>query len=163
VIAFGLLPRQPAPRVSFVLGVLLAAFALWTSASLLWSVSAEKSIDEVDRALLYLGAFTLVSAVSSRRSLAPSIAGLATALSAVAAVALVARLIPGSFSGRGVSVFLPASATRLSFPLGYWNGLAILVALAVPLLLGVAVSAHSPVARGLSLAPIPIIASVIYL
>ena len=33
--------------------------------------------------------------------------------------------------------FLPNAATRLSFPLDYWNGLGIFVAIAIPLLLGV--------------------------
>lgn len=163
LIVFGLLPRQPAPRASLLLGALLAAFALWTSASLLWSVSSEKTFDEVNRVTLYLGVFVLVSVVSSRRSLAHWIAGLAAAISAVAAVAIVARLIPGSFSGRGLDVFLPAAATRLSFPLGYWNGLAILLAFGVPLLLSLAVVSDAPVVRGLSLVPIPIIACVIYL
>ena len=83
--------------------------------------------------------------VSSRRSLAPWIGGLATAISAIAAVALVARLVPGSFPGRDLDVFLPAAATRLSFPLGYWNGLAIFVALGVPLLLSLAVVSRDAV------------------
>jgi hypothetical protein len=163
LIVFGLLPRQPAPQASLLLGALLAAFALWTSASLLWSVSSEKTFDEVNRVTLYLGAFVLVSVVASRKSLAQWIAGLAAAISAVAVVAIVARLIPGSFPGRGLDVFLPAAATRLSFPLGYWNGLAIFLALGVPLLLSIAVVSPAPVIRGLSLVPLPIIACVIYL
>ena len=117
----------------------------------------------MNRVSLYLGVFAGVVLVSSRRSLAPWIGGLATAISAIGAVALVSRLVPGSFPGRDLDVFLPASATRLSFPLGYWNGLAIFVALGVPLLLSLAVVSRDAVSRGLALAPMPVIASVIYL
>lgn len=163
IVVFGLLPKEPIPRAALVLGVLLMALALWTSASLLWSVSSENAFDEVNRVSLYLGVFVVVALASSRRSLAWWIGGLATAISVIASVALVARLFPGSLPGRDLDAFLPAAATRLSFPLGYWNGLAIFVALAVPLLLSVAVGARVDAVRGLALAPMPLIASVIYL
>jgi hypothetical protein len=163
VIVFGLWPKEPVFRPALVLGALLAALVLWTSASLLWSVSSERAFDEVNRMTLYLGTFVLVTVASSRLSLARWTTGLATAISAIAAVALVARLFPGSFPGGDLGTFLPASVTRLSFPLGYWNGLAIFVALGVPFLLSVAVVSPVPTVRGLALAPMPMIASVIYL
>ncbi len=163
VIVFGLLPKERVPRAALVLGVLLAALALWTSASLLQSVSSENVFDEANRVSLYLGVFLVVTLASSRRSLAWWIGGLATAISAVAAVAVVSRLLPGSFSGRDLDAFLPAAATRLSFPLGYWNGLAIFVALGVPLLLSFAVVSRVAAVRCLALATTPVIASVIYL
>lgn len=163
IVVFGLLPKEPVPRAALALGILLTALALWTSASLLWSVSSENAFDEVNRVSLYLGVFVVVALASSRRSLAWWIGGLATAISTIAAVAVVARLFPGSFPGRDLDAFLPAAATRLSFPLGYWNGLAIFVALAVPLLLSVTVVARVDAIRGLALAPMPVIASVIYL
>src|SRR4029453_12484880 len=127
---------------------LLAALALWTSASLLWAVSSENTFDEVNRVSLYLGVFVVVTIASSRRSLARWIGGLATAIGAIAAVAVVARLFPGSFPGRDIDAFLPAAASRLSFPLGYWNGLAIFVALGVPILLSVAVVLPVAAIRG---------------
>lgn len=163
VIVFGLRSTERVDPAVLVLGALLAALALWTSASVLWSVSAEDAFDEVNRVSLYLGVFVLVVLVSSHRSLARWIGGLATAISAIAAVAVVSRLFPGSFPGRDLDAFLPAAATRLSFPLGYWNGLAIFVALAIPLLLSVAVVSRDTAIRGLALAPLPVIASVIYL
>ena len=163
VVVFGLWPKEPVNRPALVVGGLLAALALWTSASLLWSVSSERAFDELNRVSLYLGTFVLVTVASSRLSLARWMTGLAMAISAIAAVAVVSRLLPGSFPGGDLGTFLPASVTRLSFPLGYWNGLAIIVALGVPLLLSVALVAPVPAVRGLALAPIPAIASVIYL
>jgi hypothetical protein len=105
----------------------------------------------------------LVTLVARRRALPHWIAGLSIAICGIGLVALTSRLIPGSFSSRDLDVFLPAAATRLSFPLGYWNGLAIFLALGVPLLLSIAVASQAPAIRGLALAPIPMIACVIYL
>ena len=77
-------------------------------------------------------------------------------------VALASRLFPGSFPNRGLPRFLPSAGTRLSFPLDYWNGLGIFVALAFPLLL------HSVLVGGRfrrvsALAALPALGSVVYL
>jgi len=160
---FGLLPREPTSRASLVIGGLLAALALWTLASLLWSPSAEKTFDEFNRVTLYLAAFALVTVGVSRRNIGRWADGLAVAIAAVAAVALTSRLFPGSFPEGDLPTFLPGAVTRLSFPLGYWNGLAIFLALGVPLLLRIAVVARSAAVRGLALAPMPVIAAVIFL
>ena len=163
VVVFGLLPREPTSRASVVIGGLLTAFALWALASLFWSPSAEKTFDEFNRVTLYFGTFALVTVGSSRRDVGRWADGLAAAIAAVAAVALVSRLFPGSFPEGDLPTFLPGAVTRLSFPLGYWNGLAIFLALGVPLLLRIAVVARSSAVRGLGLAPMPVIAAVIYL
>ena len=64
----------------------------------------------------------------------------------------------------GLAAFLPSAATRLSFPLGYWNGLAVFVAFyAVPLLLRLAIVAQSFLVRGVAIASIPALAATIYL
>ena len=85
------------------------------------------------------------------------------AVTGVAAVALISRLFPGSFPEGDLPTFLPGTVTRLSFPLGYWNGLAIFLALGVPLLLRLALVARSGLVRGLALAPMPVIAAAVYL
>jgi hypothetical protein len=162
-VVFGLLPTEPASRASLSIVGLLSAFALWTLASLLWSASAEKSFDEFNRVSLFLAAYVLVTVAASRVNLGRWADGLTVAVSVVAVVALVSRLFPGSFPSRELATFLPGAVTRLSFPLGYWNGLAIFLALGVPLLLRAAVIARRPTVRGLALAPMPVIASVIYL
>ena len=77
------------------------------------------------------------SSCSSRRELSRArwCDGLAIGICGVVAVALISRFAPDTFSDRGAAEVLPGAVVRLSFPLGYWNGLAILAALAVPLLL----------------------------
>ena len=163
VILFGLLPGARLSRASLALGALMGALAFWMLASLLWTASGQKTFDEFNRLTLYVGVFVIVCVIVSRTALGRWIDGLAVALSLVAGVALVSRLFPGSFQTRDLETFLPAAVTRLSFPLGYWNGLAILVALAVPLLLSIALVGRTHAIRGTALAAVPVIASVIYL
>src|SRR5918992_1640349 len=44
----GFWPRTPLPVATFVVGGLLAAFAVWTGLSLIWSPSVERSFAELD-------------------------------------------------------------------------------------------------------------------
>jgi len=140
------------------------ALALWTLASTAWSPSAEASFNEFDRVTLYLGV-ALVGALAGRGRVQAWLDGIAGGIVVIAAIALVSRFVPGTFSTRGLSVFLPGSQTRLSFPLGYWNGLAIFVGLAVPLLVGRAAQPGRTcaLARATALAALPAVAAVVYL
>ena len=82
---------------------------------------------------------------------------------AIALLALASRLLPSLGLGQGGSSVLPALATRLSYPLGYWNGLAIFAALAVPLLLRTALTGRTEVVRTGAVALVPFIAGDVYL
>src|SRR6185437_3548406 len=76
--------------------------------------------------------------------------------------ALVSRFFPSTF-GIQPSTILPVINSRLSFPVGYWNGLGIEMALAYPLLLSVMASRRSRLARALAALPLPILGAVMYL
>ncbi len=162
-IAFNLLAPRRLPRATLVVGGLIVALALWTLASVTWAPSAEDAFNEFNRVSLYLGVYVFVALAANRSTVGRWTDGMAAAIAAVAIVALVSRLLPGSFPDRGLATFLPSAATRLSFPLGYWNGLAIFVALGVPLLLRVALVARHDITRGLALVPVPAVVSVVYL
>ena len=142
---------------------LLSAVALLTLVSALWGSSAERALNEFNRVSLYLGVLALVLLASSRISRARFCDSLAVGICGVVLVALISRFASGAFSDRGIADVLPSAATRLSFPLGYWNGLAILAALAVPLLLRAASSAGPPALRAAAVVPLPAIAVVTYL
>jgi len=128
-------PVEPIPRGAVATGSLLAAFAVWDLASTAWAASAEKAYAEFARTALYLGVYVFVVISTGRQRRPHVVDGLTAAISAIGAVALLSRLFPGLFPNRGLSTLLPSSSTRLSFPLDYWNGLGIFVALAFPLLL----------------------------
>src|SRR6185503_18141325 len=72
------------------------------------------------------------------------------------------ELFPGSIGPDAPPVFFPGE-NRLSYPVNYWNGLAILVGIAYPLLLRAATAERPGWARGLALAPFPALTAVIYL
>ena len=82
---------------------------------------------------------------------------------ATGVLALGSRCYPNVFHGDDALRFLPSASQRLSYPLDYWNGLAIFCGLAFPLALRAAVAGAQPLTRALALAPLPALAAVIYL
>jgi hypothetical protein len=163
LVASGLAPREPLGRLGVAAAALLALFTAWTGLSIAWAASAERAVLELDRAALYLGVFTLAYLLVRRADIGAWCDGLALGLSATAALALASRFFPGHFAHSGVEQLLPGVGARLTYPVDYWNGLGILVALAVPLLLRAAVAESQPVVRGAALVPVPGIAAVVFL
>ena len=163
LVALGLAPIQRLRGPALVVAGLLFALALVTLASLAWSPSSENTLHEVNRVTLYLGVFVLVVLLAARDRAASWADGLALAVAAIGTVALASRCFPSLFGDRGLAQLLPSAATRLSFPLGYWNGLGIFLGLGVPLLLRLAVAGQSRIARGAALAPFPVLGAAMYL
>ena len=161
--AFGVRPAAPVPRTALAAGGLLGAFALWTALSIAWAPSAERAFAELGRVLLYLGAFLAVALGARRAQGAAWADGLAAGISVACALALAQRLVPGFATDGGIAVALPEAAVRLSYPIGYWNGLGIFAALALPLLLRAASAARPALARGVAMLPVPLIVAVVYL
>jgi tetratricopeptide (TPR) repeat protein len=162
-VGFDLLPRAARYRFALLPAAPLAAFALVTLASAGWADSAERVVLEFDRAALYLGVFLLVALTARRATLAAWTDGLAIGISATAFLALMSRCFPALDLASPIHGFLPGSEDRLSYPLDYWNGLAILTALAVPLLLRVASATPRSVAAAAALFPFPALGATIYL
>lgn len=155
------LPRLSRPAM--IVAGLLAAFAAWTLASAWWGSDAEQPLVEFDRVCLYLGLFLLAATAARRADVVRCAAGLAAGISATCVVALVSRFFPSPFSSQGLPAFLPSAEGRLSFPIGYWNGLALLVACGYPLCLGLSLRATSWLGRCAALMPVPLFAAAIYL
>ncbi|HEV7846236.1 MAG TPA: O-antigen ligase family protein [Thermoleophilaceae bacterium] len=162
-VAFDLAPRAVIPRPAFACVGLLAAFALFTALSMGWAPSAERAFVEADRILLYAGVLLLPVLFARRGDAGRWADGMALATAVVAALALGQRLFPGLLPDGTLAEQLPNAATRLSYPLGYWNGLAVFVALGFPLLLRAAVVARSVAWRAAALAPLPLMSGAIYL
>lgn len=162
-VGLGLLPASRPPRVALVTAGLLASFACFTLASTAWSASAERTLAEFDRAALYLAVLCLAVLAGTPASAAWVCDGIAAGVSGVAVVALLSRFFPDAVSPGDVATLLPTAHSRLSYPVNYWNGLAILLALALPLLLRAALAERALLWRGLALSPVPAIAAAIYL
>ena len=159
----GLWPRSRVPTSAMVAGGLLAALAVWTGLSALWAPAAETALSELGRVLLYLGIFLLAVLATRSRDGGWIADGLGLGIAAVAALALASRLFPDLVGVTELDRLLPGAGDRLTYPVDYWNGLAILVGLGFPLLLHTATTVRSARWRALALAPMPVLASAIYL
>ncbi|MEA2408947.1 MAG: hypothetical protein QOE69_3066 [Thermoleophilaceae bacterium] len=162
-VAFSLAPRERVAPAAVACAALLGAFGLFAGLSLAWAPSAERAFAVGDQALFYTGVLLLPVLLARRGDAARWADALAVATVAVAALALGQRLFPNLLPDGNLAELLPAAAKRLSYPLGYWNGLAIFVALGFPLLLRVAVAARAWWWRAAAIAPLPAMAGVIYL
>jgi hypothetical protein len=162
--AFGIASaRSGIDRLAGVAVGLLAAFAVWILISVSWASDAERAFAQFTQVALYVAVLAIAIVVARRIPASFLVGGVALALSAVAGVAFVSRCFPSTFGLQPGSTLVPALKNRLSFPLGYWNGLGILIALAYPLLLAVMTSRRPRVAGALAALPLPILAAVMYL
>ena len=161
-VALKVWPWRRLPPAAIAACVALAAFAVLTLLSTGWADSGEKAFLEFTRVLMYLGVLVLVAVAVRARHAAAVSDGLALGIAGVALLALASRLWWGDIGPGAPPSFFPVS-TRLHYPVNYWNGLAILAGLALPLLLRAAVDRRPPILRALALAPVPAIVCTIYL
>jgi hypothetical protein len=134
-------PVLPRPAVGLVAAVL--GLAVWSGASVAWSVAPDRSWDFLNRELVY-AAFLLLGVLAAA-ALGPRAARAATgALAAVLGATLVWAL-----ATKAVPALFPdgARAARLRSPIGYWNALALAADMALPLGLWLALSAGRRVLR----------------
>jgi hypothetical protein len=165
-VALGILPRARARRSVWLVTGALGAYAAVATASIAWGAAPEHAFDELNRVALYVGTFLVVALAARRSDASIWCNGVAFGIAAIASLALASRLLPnlvGSTSYQAL-VLIPQGTQRLSYPVGYWNGLAVLVALGVPLLLRAATApAATALARGAAVLPLPIVACALFL
>jgi O-antigen ligase/polysaccharide polymerase Wzy-like membrane protein len=150
-------------RLALVAVGLLSAFAIWILISANWAADVERTFAQFNQVSLYVAIFVVATVLSRIVPAYVLVGGVALALSVLAGVALVSRFFPSVFGTQPGLKELPTLVNRLSFPLGYWNGLGIEVALAYPLLLSIMASRRSRVASSLAAFPLPLLAAVMYL
>jgi tetratricopeptide (TPR) repeat protein len=158
-LAVGLVPRSEPPKPAIAAGLCLAGLSVLTALSMLWGSDNGHAFEDVVRVLFYLGAFVLVVLASGRGDAGPWIRGLAIGLVAIGAIALLGRFEPSLFGHPDVQIAdrLPAALGRLTYPIGYWNGLAAAMATGVALLTWLAARAGSRGGRIAATAAIPTI------
>src|SRR4051812_41465634 len=117
-----------------IAALLLTTFATLTLASQLWSDMPDRAMTEFNRALFYLAILVLLGLLPRRAWRMPwMMRGLAAGILFVCTCALITRVLP-----RVWPTAENVAAQRLSFPLTYWNALAILAGIGVILALGIA-------------------------
>jgi hypothetical protein len=135
-------------------GLFLAAGLALALASIAWASDQGTAFDEGVRLSAYLGLFVLAACTASPEGRRQWITGLTVGLAAVAAIALVSRLQPNLLSDSGSVV--PSARSRLSYPVGYWNGLGALLAFAVLLLASAGCRARERGWRAAAVAVMPV-------
>jgi tetratricopeptide (TPR) repeat protein len=158
----GILPVRPLGRAEQIGLSLLLAFALWTALGISWSESSERSVEEVGRLLIFVGVLALALSAQNREALPRTVRAVGAAIAVVGLAALLSRLEPSWFPESELGAFLPSVETRLAYPLNYWNGLAALMALGIPLVLVVAVESRRLLTQALATAAIPVMALTAY-
>ena len=159
----GLGPARLDRRAWVAIG-LLTGFAAWTGLAIGWSESAERSTIELGRVATHLGVLVLAIALQGRAAARHTVNGLACAIGLVTLLAVLSRLHPQWFpTNDHLAFFGPNGATKLSYPLNYWNALAAIAAMGVPLLLGIAIAARTLAGQALAAAMLPLSALCVYL
>ncbi|HET6866129.1 MAG TPA: O-antigen ligase family protein [Solirubrobacteraceae bacterium] len=164
--AWGLLPVTRLTRVAWMALALFGGFVAWTALATTWSLSSERSLDELSRVACYLGILLLGISIHRERGRAVqhTVGAVAAAVVLVACLGLASRLRPDLFpAAHQTASYLPGTAGRLGWPLNSWNALAALLALGLPLLLAIATSARRLPARAAAAAGIPLVSLCMYL
>ena len=163
---WGFLPVARTSRIAWAGLGLFGGFVAWTAIASTWSLSSERSLQSLSLVAGYLGVLVLGLAVHGdrERALRQTMEAIASAIVLVAVLAVLSRLRPGLFHSAGqTSSFLGGTQARLNWPLNYWNALAALMVLGVPLLLALATSARSIRAQAAAAAGLPILVLCAYL
>jgi hypothetical protein len=131
----------------------LTAYVAWVALTRFWSDAPGHTITEVQRDLVYPLALLAALLLVRRSTVGILLGAVAIALDALALYALTTRLFP-----ERLGTFDSIATYRLSAPLGYWNTLGILTALAILLTLGFAargglIARHLAAAALVGLAP----------
>jgi hypothetical protein len=137
--------RLAAPPAAAAGACLLAAFAVWSGITLLWSVAPDQTWSELNRAIGYVLVLCLAFALgASYRGAVELVArGFVAVALAVSIYGLGQKLLPGLHVGGLFNLNQTAQIPRLQEPLGYWNALALFLVLGVPMALALAVDVRS--------------------
>lgn len=132
------------------------AVAAWTLVTVIWSADVTQTVLEVQRTLVYVAAFG-AAVLLARRAPAALIAGTLAAVVALCLYALATRLVPDRFG-----VIDEIGVYRVSEPIGYWNGLALLAGMGALIALGLAARSATAIGRALAAASLPLLFTTLY-
>jgi O-antigen ligase len=159
-VAVGALPRRRPPALAWVALGLLTVFVVWTWLSLGWTESTDRTSADLARLVAYLGVFCL--ALLTRGGARRTAGAVASGIVFVTALALLSRLHPAWFPEAGQTARFLEDSERLSYPLNYWNGLAALIAVGLPLVLQAATRARPMLLRAAAAAALPAMALTLF-
>lgn len=155
-VAAGVLPLVRLRRGAWAAVGVLLAYLAWNLIGISWSSSAERSLEAAGMVAVYAGFFVLGLLALSSGRLRTLINGMACAFGIVAALAVLSRLHPQWFPHDQVAAFF-GPQSRLNYPVNYADALGELLAMGVPLLLGVSARARTLAGSALAAAALPVL------
>ena len=154
-LALILRPEIEVNRAQWTFLGLLSAVAIWAGLSILWTTSTPVSVLEVERDLIYVAGGLCLILLAGRDSSRPILVGIMAAAVLLGVWSLLAEIFQGRLN--------PVPTYRLAGPLGYWNTLGCLQAMATVLATALLAIEAKPVRRALLAAPVPALIVTIYL
>jgi hypothetical protein len=157
-------PEGLPPSAALAAGCCLAGIAVLSVISTGWASDDSRAMFDGVRAMGYTGLFALVVIVTRRWQGRRWLQGIALGFGAVAVIALATRFIPGLPGGdEQLGGLIPSARGRLSYPIGYWNGLAACMAIAVVLFAWWGATSAKRGVRAAAIGLIPLCSLVVYL
>jgi O-antigen ligase len=152
----GARPRDLSPTARLAIGT-ITGLALLSALSMAWADDAGRAFLASVQVAGYAGLVAIVLAWVRKTGPRPWLAGVAIGLAAIALAALASRFDPSILGGgdRTLNETLPTAAGRLSYPIGYWNGLAACLALGFALSLWFGVRGGTVRVRALAAGTLP--------
>lgn len=135
----------------------LTALTAWTAASMLWTSTQTQTALEVERTFVYLLAAIALTAVTRSSMYQGILWGALTGSTIACLYGLATRLFP-----ERLGVIDPIAGNRLSAPIGYWNGLGLLTAIAIVLAGGLATFGREGWARAAAAGCVPLLLPTLY-
>ena len=165
-VAASLWPAPQVRRSAIVAASALAGLAILSATSMIWAQADNAAFQEANKLAAYLGVFVLVIATAESIKARDILHGVALGLVAITVVSLVGRFEPDLIGGgadQALSVSTSAAQGRLSYPIGYWNGLAACLAIAAVLLVWIGGTAPARAIRAVAPASLALIGLGLYL
>ncbi|HUO69637.1 MAG TPA: O-antigen ligase family protein [Solirubrobacteraceae bacterium] len=132
--------RLAAPRLAIAGVALLAGFAVWSGISLLWSIAPDETWIELNRTISYVLVLGLALALgaSHPRAVRTIAVGFWAVALVVSCYGVGQKLLPGLHVAGVINLDQTGELPRLQEPFGYWNALALFIAMGVPAALAIA-------------------------
>lgn len=144
-----------AGRADIVFLGALSLFVAWVVLSIAWSVNPAQTVQDVERVLVLVAGVAAFVVLVRRALVAQVTLALVAGITAIATYGLATRLFP-----ERLGFYDPVAVYRLSEPIGYWNGLAILCAMGIVLAVGLAAHDETSIAgrtvAGIALVLLPV-------
>jgi hypothetical protein len=165
-VAASLWPNPLIRRSAIAAGLAIGGLAALSGASMIWAQADQAALEEANKLLAYTGLFVLVVATSEKVRGKDILYGIALGFVVITGIALLSRFEPSWISDgadQALAASNEAAQGRLSYPIGYWNGLAACLAIGATLLAWIGAIATTRLVRAGAIASLALVGLALYL